>query len=78
MEELNSHEKLIIDILKDSKKLDSGELFKAFLELSEKQGLEKIVDRTFRKYMDSLVRHGLINSSGEGRWRTYSLAEQPK
>lgn len=37
--------------------------------------MEKVVDRTFRKYMDSLVKHSFVNSSGEGRWRTYSLAD---
>jgi len=78
IEELNPHEKLIISILKEKENLDSGNLFKNFQELVEKQKLEKIVDRTFRKYMDSLVKHGFVTSSGEGRWRTYSLAEQPK
>ncbi|MFC2143787.1 Cdc6/Cdc18 family protein [Candidatus Aenigmatarchaeota archaeon] len=73
LEELNSHEKIIVDILRDNKNLETGELFRRFQELTEKQGIEKVVDRTFRKYMDTLVKHGFVTSSGEARWRTYTL-----
>lgn len=75
LEDLNPQEKLIIEILKGKKEMESGELFRSFQELAEKRGMEKVVDRTFRKYMDILVRHSFVNSSGEGRWRTYSLAD---
>ena len=73
LEELNSHEKLIVDILRDNKNLETGELFRRFQELAEKQGMDSVVDRTFRKYMDTLVKHGFVTSSGEARWRTYTL-----
>lgn len=75
IEELNPYEKIIMEILKDKGKMDSGELFRMFNETSDRQQLDKIVDRTFRKYMDSLVRHSLVTSSGEGRWRVYSITE---
>jgi cell division control protein 6 len=78
VEDLNPHERLIVEILKDKRNLDSGELFRMLQESSKRQSIDDIVDRTFRKYMDSLVRHGFVSSSGEGRWRTYSIAEQPK
>lgn len=75
MEDLNPHEKLIIKILKGKKSLDSGSVYRELQEIAEKQGLEKIVDRTFRKYMDGLVKHGFVSSAGQSRWRIYSLAE---
>jgi cell division control protein 6 len=75
IEELNPHERLIIGILKGKESMDSGSIYRELQSLSEKQGLESVVDRTFRKYMDGLVRHGFVNSAGESRWRTYSLAE---
>jgi orc1/cdc6 family replication initiation protein len=73
VDELNPYEKLIMDILKKNKSIDASGLMRNFQELTEKQGIEKVVDRTFRKYVDGLVRHGFITFSGDGRWRTYSL-----
>jgi Cdc6-like AAA superfamily ATPase len=72
-EELNPHEKLIVQILNEKGRMDSGNLFKIFNDSNSKQGRDRVVDRTFRKYMDSLVKHSLVTSSGDGRWRTYSI-----
>ena len=77
-EELNPHERLIITVLKGKGRMDSGDLYKELQRLAEEQNVEKIVDRTFRKYMDSLVKHGFVTYSGDGRWRTYSIAEQSR
>ncbi len=71
---LNEHQKLILEIVGEMKDVDSGELFSRLLDLSEKRGLEKIVDRTFRNYADKLVRYSFIKSSGTGRWRKFSSA----
>jgi orc1/cdc6 family replication initiation protein len=69
---LNPHEKLIVEILDEDRSMDSGDLFRKVLELSEKRGLENIVDRTFRNYAERLVRCSFIESEGTGRWRKFS------
>ncbi|RLJ08344.1 MAG: hypothetical protein DRP13_02505 [Candidatus Aenigmatarchaeota archaeon] len=71
LDALNPYQKLILKVL-NSKPMDSGNLFSELQSLSEKQGLERIVDRTFRKYMERLVNLGLVRASGKGRWRKYS------
>ncbi|MFQ5648049.1 MAG: Cdc6/Cdc18 family protein [Candidatus Aenigmatarchaeota archaeon] len=77
LEKMNPYQRLILDILSSRKTLDSGNLYREFTSLVSKRGLEPIVDRTFRRYMDKMVRCGLIIPSGDGRWRTYSsVAEQ--
>jgi len=68
MENLNPHQQFILDIL-EGRKMKAGELFSEL----QKKSKEKIVDRTFRKYIDKLVRHGLVKADGDGRWRVYSL-----
>ena len=73
-ERLNPHQKVILELLK-SGEMDSGRLFRELQNLSQKRGLEEITDRTFRRYLEGLVRYGRINPSGTGRWRAYSLAD---
>lgn len=75
---LNGHEKLIVEILDEHKSLDSGELFRKVLEMSEKRGMEQIVDRTFRNYAERLARGSFIESSGSGRWRKFSTGTGQK
>jgi orc1/cdc6 family replication initiation protein len=69
---LNPHQRLILQIVNESGKIDSGELFSRLVALSEEKGLERIVDRTFRNYANRLVRYSFIKCSGSGRWRTFS------
>lgn len=73
LERLNPYQRLILEILKDRKNLDSGNLLKEFRSRVSERGLEPIVDRTFRKYMDKMVQYGFVSPSGDGRWRSYSL-----
>jgi len=73
---LNDHQKLILGIVSEAGSIDSGELFRRLSAASEKGGLEKIVDRTFRNYTGKLVRYSMLRSSGKGRWRVFSLPEK--
>ena len=50
-------------------------LYKKHQEACKKQNEQAIVSRTFRNYLDKLAKLGLIESEGDGRWRTYSLAD---
>jgi len=74
LESLTPHQRIIIDILKGGKK-GSGELFPSLQKECSRQGVDEMVNRTFRKQMERLVRHGLVSFEGEGRWRVYSLPE---
>jgi len=68
--ELNEQQDMIVKILKKCGRTSSGDL----LEKLNRASSEPIAERTFRKYMESLVRLGLVRSEGEGRWRGYSAA----
>ena len=72
-ERLNPYQKILLDIIKTDGKADSGTLFRELQARVKQEGLEKIVDRTFRKYMDKLVRYRFVEATGTGRWRIYSL-----
>lgn len=65
--ELNRHQEVALRLLKQ-KSISSAELLE---KLNKEAG--PIAERTFRKYMESLVRRGLVKASGEGRWRSYSI-----
>lgn len=73
--QLNSYQKIILDLLEKNKKMDAGDLFENFQGEVQKNNLERVVDRTFRKYTDVLVKRGLVTSSGQGRWRVYSIVK---
>jgi orc1/cdc6 family replication initiation protein len=69
---LNPHQKLILDILEQTPGLNSTVLFEQFTSLSKKQGLEPMVDRTFRKYLSTLLRLELIKMDKVSREHKYS------
>lgn len=77
LDSLNPHQRLLLDILR-SGELKARPLLEQLQKQTTKQKLPPLVDRTFRKYMDRLVRHGLVQAEGEGRWRSYYLAEHSK
>lgn len=72
---LAPHQKLILGIM-ESGPMDGGELFRRFTAMAKAKGVDSVVDRTFRNYLDRLVRAGLVKSEGDSRWRKYSLAEK--
>jgi orc1/cdc6 family replication initiation protein len=69
---LNPHQKLILNILEKTPNLNSTILFEQFTNLSKEQGLEPIVDRTFRKYLSTLLRLDLIKMDKVSREHIYS------
>lgn len=66
---LNEHQKLILKVLKKRKNLGSGELYREYTKLVSKP----VVDRAYRKYMNMMVKLGIVKSEGKGRWRRYEL-----
>ncbi len=75
LEGLSPHQRLAVEVLREGPK-GSGELFESVRKRAVREGLESVVDRTLRKHMERLVRHGLARAEGGGRWRTYSLASR--
>lgn len=74
LDSLNPHQRLLISLL-DKGPQKAGDLYDLAAGRCAKQGLEDLVDRTFRKYMERLVRHGLVTAEGDGRWRVYKVAQ---
>ncbi len=71
LESMNIHQKILYGIIKSSKSIDASALHAKFETLCAEKNVEKIVERTVRKYLERLEGQTLISSSGEGRWRTY-------
>lgn len=65
----NEDKKILLDILKDSKRLPSGNLYDLYCEKS----LNPKCDRAFRKYMQSLCSIGFVKAIGEKRNRIYEF-----
>ena len=69
---LNEHQKVILEILGKRKVMPSGLLYEEYCKLVDKP----VVDRAYRKYMNEMVKLGLVKSEGEGRWKKYMLTLQ--
>ena len=65
-----------MDILEKTPNLNSTLLFEQFTNLSREQGLEPIVDRTFRKYLSALQRLDLIKMDKVSREHIFKPAAQ--
>ena len=73
---LAPHQRIILEILGAGKPMDGGELFREFQGIANDRGVDGVVDRTFRNYLERLMKVGLVRSEGSSRWKTYSLAGQ--
>lgn len=66
---LNGHQKIIYEILKESKSMESGVLFNEYRKLVK----ETVTDRSYRNYVRKLVELGLVKESSSGRWKKYEI-----
>jgi cell division control protein 6 len=73
-ENMGEDESAILQILKEKKKIPSGELYTLYCEGSEYPKSE----RSFRNYMEILCKKNLVKSIGEKRGRFYELIEADK
>jgi len=69
IDQLNPHQKVLYDIISDAEEVKPGELYEKYEEEVEKPK----VKRTVRKYLSKMDHYRLIESEGEGRWRTYRI-----
>lgn len=68
VEKLNSHQKLLYNIIKKKSEIRPPDLYKQYYILCEQ---EPANERTIRKHLKKLVKYGLIRTKGSGRWRVY-------
>jgi Cdc6-like AAA superfamily ATPase len=68
---LGEDDSIILQILKQQKRIPSGELYSLYSEKSEYPKSE----RSFRNYVQALCKQGLVRSIGDKRGRSYQIIE---
>jgi len=66
---LNKHQRIIYEILKKNRVMDSGKLFEEYCKLSK----DVNTDRSYRNYMQRMVELGLVKEVGSRRWKKYEI-----
>jgi len=69
LRKLNDHQRIIYDILRKNRVMNSGKLFEEYCKLSK----EIITDRSYRNYMQRMLELGLVREIGSGRWKKYEI-----
>ncbi|MCD4740848.1 AAA family ATPase [archaeon] len=69
LKRLNNHEKTLYLILKEYKKMPTKDLFNEYTKRIDKPA----TDRSYRNYMNKLVRLGLVNGKGKLTGRIYEI-----
>jgi len=68
-EKLGDDEALLLQILREHRRLHASKLYEAYKRLS----LSPKGERSFRRYMGRLVAKGLVRAIGAKRWRIYEV-----
>ena len=55
--------------MKKSRTMNSGELY----EECNRTKRQKVIDRSYRNYMQRMKELGLVRESGSGRWKKYEI-----
>lgn len=71
---LNDHQKIMYKIIKEKEKITPKEFYAEFNSRAKKAGLDNVVDRTVRNYLEKLVHYKLIQSKGDGKGRVYTIS----
>lgn len=66
---LNDEQRMIYEILRDNKTMDSGKLFEEYSKSSKSNP----TDRTYRNYMQKMKEMELVKEIGKGRWKKYEI-----
>ena len=69
LNKLNTHQKLLYEILKHDKCIPSGKLYREY----QKNMRENVTDRCYRKYMKGLVKLELAREISSGRWKRFEI-----
>ena len=76
-ERLNDHQKIVYSIISNSGAVNAGELYPLYRKECKRKGVAPVVDRTLRKYLEKLIRYGIVTAKSEGRWRVYRTGKSP-
>ncbi len=66
---LNNDQRILFDIVENSGGISTSSLYEKYSSVAS----EPIKERTYRKYMESLVKQKILSAEGEGRWRKYRV-----
>jgi len=66
---INNKQKIIFNILKEKKKMDSGDLYREAKRISK----QNLIPRTYRNHMKKLQELELVKEIGFGRWKKYEI-----
>ena len=66
---LNNDQRILFDVVESAGDISSSELYDKYCAVAT----DPIKERTYRKYMESLVKQKVIDAEGEGRWRKYKI-----
>lgn len=72
---LNEHQKVLYKIIQEKEEVKPSELYQKYEEKRESKNKDKVVRRTLRKYLKKMKDYDLIQSEGEGRWRSYKAID---
>ena len=78
LDKLTSHHRLLYELVKKSKEINSGELWKAYLEKCEKLKKQPIALRTYSEYMNKLIELDLVQwdrALVRGKVRVFRVSE---
>jgi cell division control protein 6 len=78
LERLTSHQRILYDLVKGKKEINSGELWKLYQENCRKETIQPIALRTFSDYMNKLIELGLIHwdrALVRGKVRVFSVSD---
>ena len=66
---LNEHQKVIYEILKQNRIMDSGSLFNEYRKMMN----ETVTDRCYRNYMARMAELGLVREISSSRWKRFEI-----
>jgi orc1/cdc6 family replication initiation protein len=75
---MNSHQRLLYELVKENKEINSGELWKLYLEKCRKHQKHPIAVRTYSEYMNKLIELELVHwdrALVRGKVRVFSVCE---
>lgn len=80
LESLSEHHRIIYEVIRKSRRIESGKLWLAYKEACQKEKIHNAPQRTFQYYRDELLNMGLICSKRlrvRGNVRLYTLNPKP-
>jgi Cdc6-like AAA superfamily ATPase len=77
LDRLNSHQRLLYELVKENNEINSGELWKLYLEKCRKLQKHPIAMRTYSEYMNKLIELELVHwdrALVKGKVRVFSVS----